>query len=68
MGKGNPCIRASKGRLVVNGCEFMDGGKRAIILEKGLEAATILGCLFRGPQAVVDQSGADVQTGLNTSH
>ena len=68
VGKGNPCIRADKGRLVVNGCEFMDGGKRAIILEKGLEAATILGCMFRAPQAVLDQSGADVQTGLNTSH
>jgi hypothetical protein len=46
----------------------MDQGKHAITLEKGLKAATILGCLFRGPQAVVDQSGADVQIGLNASH
>jgi hypothetical protein len=67
-GKGDPCIRASGGRLIVNGCEFMDGGKRAVILEKGLVAATISGCTFRGAQPVADQSGADVQIGLNTSH
>jgi hypothetical protein len=67
-GKGDPCIRAAGGRLVVNGCEFMDEGKRAIILEKGLKAAAIFGCAFRGPQAITDQSGADVQIGLNTSH
>ena len=67
-GKGDPCIRAAGGRLVVNGCEFMDQGKYAITLEKGLKAATILGCMFRGPQAIADQSGADVQIGLNTSH
>jgi len=66
-GKGDPCIRAAGGRLVVNGCEFMDGGKRAVVLEKGLVAATISGCTFRGSQAVDDQSGADVQIGLNTS-
>jgi hypothetical protein len=65
-GKGDPCIRASGGRLVVNGCEFMAGGKQAIRLEKGLKAATILGCTFRGPQPIDDQSGADVQVGLNT--
>src|ERR1019366_9056886 len=66
--KGDPCIRAAGGRLIVNGCEFMDEGKRAIILEKGLKAAAIMGCMFRGPQAVADESGADVQIGLNTSH
>ena len=43
-------------------------GKHAITLEKGLKAAAVLGCAFRGPQAISDQSGADVQIGLNTSH
>jgi len=66
-GKGNPCIRASGRHLIVNGCEFMDGGKRAIILEKGLKAATVLGCTFRGPDAIADQSGGDVKIGLNTN-
>jgi hypothetical protein len=65
-GKGDPCIRASGSHLIVNGCEFMDEGKRAISLEKGLKAATILGCTLRGPNAIEDQSGADVQAGLNT--
>ncbi len=46
----------------------MDAGKRAVILEKGLMAATIFGRALRGPQAITNQSGADVQIGLNTSH
>jgi hypothetical protein len=66
-GKGAPCIRASGERLVVNGCEFMDAGKQAIRLEKGLKAATVLGCSFRGPNAIEDSSGAEVKIGLNTS-
>ena len=65
-GKGDPCIRALGRHLIVNGCEFMDDGKKAIILEKGLRAATVLGCTFRGQNAVEDQSGADVKTGMNT--
>lgn len=64
--KSDPCIRASGGRLVVNGCEFMDEGKRAIRLETGLKAATVFGCAFRGPNGIEDISGADVQAGLNT--
>ncbi len=65
--KGDPCIRAAGGRLIVNGCEFMDDGKRPILLEKGLKAATILGCCFREAKGVDDQSGTDVQVGLNAS-
>jgi pectate lyase-like protein len=66
-GKGAPCIRADGGRLTVNGCEFMDMNKRQIVLSKGLQAATIFGCLLRGTEGVIDQSGADVQIGLNTT-
>jgi len=66
-GVGAPCIRASGGHLIVNGCEFMDKGKQAIVLEAGLKAATVLGCSFRDPNAVKDQSGADVKIGLNTN-
>ena len=65
--KGEPCIRASGGRLIVNGCEFMDAGKSPILLEKGVKAASIFGCAFRGSQPVEDRSGADVQIGLNTT-
>lgn len=64
--KGEPCIRADGGRLVVSGCEFMDAGKKAIVLDKGLKAATITGCLLRGKDGIVNESGADVQVGMNT--
>jgi hypothetical protein len=64
-GKKDPAVRASNGRLIVNGCEFMDDGKPAITLDKGLKAATIFGCAFRGNKAVQDNSGAQVQLGHN---
>ena len=67
-GRGHPCLRAAGGRLLVNGCEFMAEGKPQIVLEKGLKAAAITGCLLRGDKAVSDNnSGADVQMGLNTT-
>jgi hypothetical protein len=65
--KQAPCIRAAAGRLVVNGCEFMDQGKKPIVLGKGVKSATVFGCLFRDPSGVENQYGADVQVGLNTS-
>ena len=67
-GEGKPCITANGGRLVVNGCEFMAEGKKQIVLEKGLVAATVLGCLLRGDGCILNNSDADVQIGLNTSH
>jgi hypothetical protein len=64
-GSGAACIRANGGRLVVSGCEFMEKGKKQAMLEKGLRAATITGCLFRGEDGVVNESDADVEIGLN---
>jgi len=66
-GAGEPCVRASGGRLIVNGCDFRDEGKLDLSLEPGLIAATVFGNLFRGADAVRDTSGADVQVGLNTT-
>jgi hypothetical protein len=63
--KGTPCLRADGGRIVINGCEFMDAGKKQIVLEKGLKAATVIGCLLHGEGGIVNESGADVQVGLN---
>jgi len=65
--KGDPCVRASSGRLIVNGCDFLDEGKRPIILEKGLKAAAIVGCAFRSSPGVEDLSGAEVKTSANTA-
>jgi hypothetical protein len=65
-GTGAPCIRADGGRLIVNGCDFMDDGKRQIALEPGLTAAAITGCLLRGRDGIANRSQGDVQIGLNT--
>ena len=67
-GKGDPCIRSSGGRLTVNGCAFLDEGKKAVVLEPGLKAAAIFGCNWRSAEGLTDTSGAEVQAGLNTSH
>jgi hypothetical protein len=64
--QGVPCVRSSGGRLIVNGCDFLDDAKLPIRLEKGLKAATVFGCCFRYAKGVEDLSGADVQVGLNT--
>jgi hypothetical protein len=61
-----PCIRASGGRLAVHACEFM-AAKPTIHLQEGLTAATIVGNLFRATDAIVDESGAAVESGLNAS-
>jgi hypothetical protein len=66
--KQAPCVRASGKRLIVSGCDFMDDAKRAIALEKGLQAASIFGCTFRHSDPIQNESGADVQIGLNTVH
>jgi len=52
---------------MVNGCEFMDKGKKQIVLDEGLVAATITGCLLRGDKGILDNSDADVQIGFNTT-
>ncbi len=66
-GKGDPCLRSAGGRLLVNGCVFMDEGKQPVILEKGLKAAAISGCAFRREPPVEDRSGADVKLSANTT-
>jgi len=66
--EGEPCIRADGGRMAISGCEFMDEDKKAILLEKGLTAATITGCLLRGENKIVNESEGDVQVGMNTTH
>ena len=66
--RGDACVRADNGRLIVNGCDFQDGGKQPIRLEKGLKAASIFGCAFRRASPVDNRSAGDVQIGLNTTH
>lgn len=67
-GTGAPCVCANGGRIMINGYEFMDEGKQRIVLETGLIAATIIGYLLRDDGGIVDNSNADIQIGLNTTH
>jgi hypothetical protein len=64
--KKDPAVRASNGRLIVNACEFMDGGKPAIRLDKGVKAAAIFGNTFRTPSAIQNDSSAELKLDLNT--
>jgi hypothetical protein len=65
---GHACVLASGGRLLINGCEFIAPKEPQVVLEKGLTAAAVTGCLLRGADGVKDNTdGADVQTGLNTT-
>ncbi len=64
-GKGEAAIHAVDGGLTVNGCDFMDGGKTQVILEKDVEAAVIVGNRFRGGQKVTNKSVGSVEIGLN---
>ena len=63
--QGDPCIRAKGGRLIINGCEFLDEGKQPIVLEKGLKGASIVGSSFRKSPGVENQSDGQVEIGLN---
>ncbi|MBI2302478.1 MAG: hypothetical protein HYU66_26530, partial [Armatimonadetes bacterium] len=66
-GQGEACIRASGGRIVANGCDFMAEGKLAVSLEQGLRAAIFSDCLFRGDNPIKNSSDAEVKTDLNTT-
>jgi hypothetical protein len=65
-GSGSPCVTADGGRLIVNGCDFMDTDKQQVVLKSGLVAASIVGNCFRGAPGVTNRSTAEVQLGFNT--
>lgn len=60
-----PAIHGVNGGLSVMGCDFMDAGSNQIVLEKGVEAATIVGNRFRGGQKFTNNSTGSVEIGLN---
>jgi len=64
-GEGLPCIRASGGRLMVNGCDFMEPTP-TVLLEEGLAAAIVQGNLMRGENAITNNSSAEVVIQGNT--
>jgi hypothetical protein len=65
--QGAPCLEADGGRLIISGCDFGEEHKRQIELKPGLTAASIVGNALRGEDAILNDSDADVQIGLNTT-
>lgn len=61
-------IRASGGGLTVNNCQFVNSGRTHILLEKGLRTGIISCNTFSGKAGIVDNSGVNVQIGLNADN
>ncbi len=64
-GKGDPCIMADGNGITVSGCDFMDEGKKQIVLGANSKASVIMGNRFRGGMRVDNQSKGKVEIGLN---
>ena len=64
-GEGQPAILADGARLTVTSCEFIDGGKKQIVLGPNSKSAVIVGNRFRGGVKVDNQGEGKVEMGLN---
>lgn len=60
-----PAILAHGGKLIVNGCEFIDGQKRHITLEEGVQSAAVFGNHFTGGAKIENRSKGNVEIGFN---
>ncbi len=66
-GPSVPAIRALRGGLTVNGCEFVRAGQLDVSVEGATECALIYGNRFHGGLGVAASSAdADLQIGLNS--
>ena len=66
--KGEPCIVANNGSLIVNGCDFLkDKAKRQIVLGEKVVSAVISSNRLRGGAKIENRSKGDVQVGLNVA-
>lgn len=61
--KGEPCIRATNGRLILNGCDFMKK-KNTVLFEKDFIAGTITGCQFRN-SSITNRSNGKLELSAN---
>lgn len=62
--KGDPCIRATNGRLILSNCDFMKDGKNTVLLEDKFISGTITGCLFRN-KTIKNTSKGKLQISAN---
>jgi hypothetical protein len=63
--QNQPAILADGKGLTVSSCDFMDSGKKQIILNENLKAAVIMGNHMRGGIKVENKSKGKVEMGLN---
>jgi hypothetical protein len=64
--KGEPCIIANNGSLIVTGCDFLKAkAKKHVVLGEKLTSAVITSNRFRGGAKMENHSTGDVQIGLN---
>lgn len=64
--KGEACIVAHNGSLIVNGCDFLKAkAKKHVVLGEKLKSAVISASRFRGGSKIENLSRGDVQVGLN---
>ncbi|MGC9259808.1 MAG: hypothetical protein ACP5I8_06985, partial [Phycisphaerae bacterium] len=63
--KKAPAIVLRRGRLIINGCEFMDAGQRQVAIERGAAAAVVMGNSFQGPARISNQIGAKAKISMN---
>jgi Pectate lyase superfamily protein len=59
-------IQAASGSILIQGCDFRQR-KQHVSLGKGVDRAVITGNLFSGPAQIQNDSGKDVQIGLNAA-
>jgi hypothetical protein len=59
-------IQAVAGSVLIQGCEFREN-KPHILLGKGVARAVITSNLFTGPSQIQNETGKDLQIGLNAS-
>ena len=59
-------IQAASGSILIQGCDFRQR-KQHVLLGKGVDRAVITGNLFSGPAQIQNDSGKDVQIGLNAA-
>ncbi|RJP32965.1 MAG: hypothetical protein C4527_05240 [Candidatus Omnitrophota bacterium] len=60
-----PAILAHGGKLIVNGCDFLDNGNHHIKLENDVKSAAIFGNHFTGGAKIENLSAGKVEIGLN---
>ena len=60
-----PAITLRRGKLIVNGCEFMDADKRQIAIERQAAIAVVMGNSVTGRLRISNQIGPRAKIGMN---